>query len=316
MTDFVSFILQTVVALVVILFLWFITIWIMESDKIFVNSKYNQDKKLKVHVLNGYVSASTFDTKSYNTMYQEHPRFLPIKRSVNRRGGAQFTYYFWMYVDNPVYLLPRTREDPEYTLFIKGDHKSYPYSKVDEVDSTTTNFTDKYVMCPQVSYGRETNDLEITFNSTRQLKHKIKLESKEDADSAMRHNLTSLQPKKWMLYTIIFNDNMPLNEFENGLLVRIFVNDILYQTEKLSGVSIIQNNGDFTLFPDYNKQPSIEKAGLKLSDLTYCNYAMGENEVVSLFRSGPTLSEHMDSTSFVEEVLDLSSYNKLDIYNS
>lgn len=310
MAQILSLVLQIGVALVVVLFIFFTTIWVMDSDQVFINSKFNQAKKLKVHILNGYVSAFEYNRRQFNTVYQEHPMFLPIRRSVNRMGGAQFTYYFWVYVER-TYALTSQKSGTfrKYSLFVKGDPKRYT---IQSIGAEKVN-EERYVVCPEVTFGDEENDMHIFFNTTKKLREKVSIKSDAAEDSVMRHNVTSLQPKKWVMYTVVFNDNMPLNDFENGLIVKCYVNDILYLTEKLPNVSVKQNNGDFCLLPD--GAPHAD-AGLKISDLTYCNYALHDAEVANTFRKGPNLNMHVDAKSYTEEVLDLSAYNKLDIYNT
>ena len=124
-----------------------------------------------------------------------------------------------------------------------------------------------------------------------------------------RKNLLSLFSQKWFLVTIVFEDNIPINDFENGLSVKFYINDQLYASATYPDM-LKQNDGDFYLFPD----GALNK--IMISNLYYLNYAIGPKEISSYYMKGPSpKSVSTVSSSFVMPMI-LNDRNRLDIYNA
>lgn len=322
--NILDFISQAAIGLVIVLIVYSISVWIMRTDRLIINSKFYQNVPIRVKVLNGYIEANGYNQKTYNTVYPENPTYLPIRRSVNRMGGAQFTYQFWMYADNPFKLLPAQQDNSEpIVLFLKGDSRKYNFIEqrcVTGADCTGTGtpIFERTAICPSVMIGTNpvnprTHDLIIRFNSTHKLHQEVIIRSKRHDDNTMRHNLTSLQPGRWMLYTITFMDNLPISDFENGLVVKTYINDTVYQIDKFPNISVRQNDGDFHVLPTGAPNAT---AGLRLADLAYHNYALRDADIAHIYKRGAPTSPHVEGNSTTEEVADMSAYNKLDIYNA
>lgn len=317
--------LQIVAGIVIVFFVYIMAVWVMRSDKLIINSKYFQHHPIKVKIIDGFIDAKIYNKKTYNTVYTQNSRYLPIRKSVNRMGGAQFTYQFWLFVDRPYGLLPRRTSIPDglqanenYILFCKGDVRKYDFKQNTYVGTgrTTEDIkNDRIVMAPMVLFGDKENDLIVRFNSTQMIHHDVLIESKENSDTTKRHNLTSMQSGRWVLYTITFMDNIPLSDFENGLVVKTYINDTLYNVDKFPHVSIRQNDGDFHILPQ-GTPPNTDAAGLRVSDLSYHNYAIMDSEIVRTYKKGPNLDPHYENNEKNEGVLVASAYNKLDIYNT
>lgn len=316
--SFLQLALQVGLGFVVTVLIYIITLWFMQNDRLVFDARRTVNTPIRVKVIDGYVEAQAFNKKRFNTVYVNNSTYLPIRRSVNRYGGAQFTYQFWLYVERP-HALPAN-----FPLFLKGDNTEYAYTKSEVAGIVTTQFGDavtsstssgtqrmRPVVCPMVMLGSGINDLVVRFNSTQRLDHDVVIASQENPDDTQRHNITSLQPGRWMLYTISFVDNIPLSDFENGVLVRTYINDVLYQVNKLPNVALRQNDGDLHVLPE---PPAGNVGAFRISNLIYYNYAVTDTDVIRTFRSGPNLREHQAS-KVDSNVLDASAYNKLDIYN-
>ena len=138
----------------------------------------------------------------------------------------------------------------------------------------------------------------------------MKVERLTSNDSAYRNNLMSTLDNTWHMITISFEDNIPINDFENGIQVRFWINDVLYKTSRFAS-ALKQNQGDLHLFPN-----STPIQNVKISNLKYFNYVLGESEIRSMSLAGASTSasaSYMSSSSSKPPVL--SDYNKLDIYN-
>jgi hypothetical protein len=331
-----AFILQAVIAIVIVLFVLILARWAMNNDIQTLGNKYDEQAKTKVAIINGQVS-NTQPARSYNTRYTSAGRgtFLPIKPSINRKGGAQFTYSFWLNLEDPAALLQwmskkRTSmittdvaASGTYTLFLHGDRMYHEY-----VRDTATTYG-RIAVCPAV-YLNENMDLIIEFNTSKQLKERVTIESKHDYNTLKRHNLTSLQPNKWTMYTIMISDNMPASDFEDGIQVRTYVNETFYNVYKSPNATLMTNQGLFWVFPDQPTQnesgslktlsfgsqqlEALASSALRMSDLTYYNYVLSDADIAKRVKNGPNLNLHIDETKN-NDILSASAYNKLDIYN-
>lgn len=316
MAQFLSIFLQIIVGIFVVYVLYVIALWTMASDKLVTTTKYNQNIKKKTRVLTGWIEATSFYSRIYNTVQSSHPQYVDITRSVNRKGGTQFSYSFWMFITKPEHLFDgkgvACPNNPggcgqEYYLFVKGDSTRYTY----QIDGKDT-VKDLAVMCPAICLGDfQHKNLAVKFNTIGKLNETVKLEGVPSIDSTIRHNISSLTPRKWVLYTFVFMDNVPLNDFENGIVVKSYVNDVLYRMDRHRS-SIRENHGEIGVLPDGPPGPG---TGLKLSDLTYYNYALSDVDVIKVYEKGVSTNMHSEAKNEFGQTLELSSFNKLDIYN-
>jgi hypothetical protein len=111
------------------------------------------------------------------------------------------------------------------------------------------------------------------------------------------------------LITIVFEDNIPINDFENGLSVKFYINEQLYNSATYPTM-LKQNNGDLYLFPEGSLNKTM------FSIMQYFNYALGTKEIQASYRQGPSSrSTSSVTTSFISPMM-LSDKNHLDIYNA
>ena len=111
--------------------------------------------------------------------------------------------------------------------------------------------------------------------------------------------------------TIVFEDNIPINDFENGILVRVYLNDTLYQIEKIAS-TLRQNRGDLELFPD----GAIHNC--KIANMKYYNYALSDAEIKNDTSSRPDIEKTASSTTKKNDQhqsFDTVAKNHLDVYN-
>jgi hypothetical protein len=291
-----------------VLAMWGLTRWANSDAKKRLRG-YTGSRASRTRVLDGVVNAEAYNKKTYNTTGDGAVSFLPMFRSVNRQGGAQFSYSTWVYVDRPL--------TNACVLFLRGDNRPYPFQRVvvDEPGAAAdfqgaASLSDRTVVCPLVEL-RTDGGLNIAFNSTTDMLHRVELSASPSKDSAVRANLPSITPQRWVLVTVVFQDNMPLADFENGLNVRVYINDFMYKESRFPRTALVQNSGSFHLLPD--GPPS--GTGLRLSDLSYHNYALTDAQIGKLYKKGPSLHEHRVQGKKPEDVLLSSAFNATDLYN-
>jgi hypothetical protein len=163
-----------------------------------------------------------------------------------------------------------------------------------------------------LSFGANPLDFVVSFNTLNSIREQLSVSNIRSDDSTYRKNLLSLYGNTWVCITIVFEDNMPINDFENGVVVKFYVNDILYVSGKYSS-ALKQNNGDVVFFPDSVGIPS-----LKMSNFAYFNYALSDTEIKAIVRAGPNVKPAVSTKNAAATTLPyhVSEYNKLDLANT
>ena len=268
-----SNLIQILAGIVLTYVIYIVSLYTIRADKLATEQLKSVVGKQEVQIIRGVLSASDVaegsKDNSWNTTIPFMKNYLPIAPSVNTRGGAQFSYAFWMYVGNPNDAVNRV-------LFLKGDKKKYRYSRQPYLSGEPQNkqiVRDHAIFCPMFKFGSEPMEFDIRFNTHHDIQESMKIRRVQDEDSLKRHNLSGLFPKTWFHVTIVFEDNVPVDDFERGLLVRCYLNNTMYQMERYS-TTLKQNRGNFYLFPE-----SEAINGLQISRLSYFNYALTEEEI-------------------------------------
>ncbi len=335
--------LQIVAGLAVILCIYMLSLWIIQGDQLVTDVNSLRQPKLQVKIMDGYGSGLAVSDRNWSTVNQASANFLSLKRSFNRRGGAQYAYSFWMQLSDtsPANIANRT-------IVMRGDKNVYAWVAQSSPDplfntiSGTTSFKDVMVKSPRIRFGPtfdsfvvELNTISnpnVQINITPEAEHTFdgeRVTKSQAGDPSMRHNALSLTKGKWAMYTFTFEDQVAISDFENGIMVRFYLNDTLYHTERLPG-AMRQNYGDLFLLPTiarattstdvYNQVAATIPAGPfqgNIGNLSYFNYSLSIADVGELFRNGPPRYPARDMISGVgSDPLYLSEYNRLDVYNT
>lgn len=221
------------------------------------------------YLISGMKDATEALTINQNT---GDKKSIPILRSINQYGGVEFTYSFWIYVNNINY-----NETIDYKhVFNKG---SSPNS-IGEGGSGLFGPNN----CPGVYlYNGKKNLSDNLIEKFPVLGMLVRLN--------VFHNNESV---KKSYYDDIYVDAIPIKKWVGVIIkvtsqniVDIYINGSLTKRHKLS--NIIKQNYD-NLYVNYNGGFSGN-----LSDLKYYNYAVGTLEIESLTSNGPNLKIKKDS---------------------
>ena len=274
-----------------------------------------------VTIIDGYTGPSVLRDIQFNTVNPYSKNYVRINRSVNKAGGASFTYQFWMRVDEANDELFKDK-----IIFLKGDSRKFNliYYKLNgdmyQQNSTKQLPPDYYVCCPMIKFGASYRDLKVYFNTNNDALTVINISMNASDESTSRKNLLSMLPMRWMLFTFVFEDNYSFTaSAEDGIRFTMYVNDVAYWMESasrspaLKNNSIKQNDGDLIMTPDIGYTAEFFKIG----NFKYYNYAVGINDVINVFNAGPpTYSMTVKSNSVTSSAPTfIHSVNKLDIYN-
>lgn len=302
-------ILQIVVGLLVLYIIYIVSLVALRSDKLGMDTALDMNKKQMVTILEGYAESSQISGLRgiFNTAVETAYDYVPIRPSVNLKGGAQFTYSLWMYAGGEDYV---GSGYPGKTIFIKGDSTMYNFKVYQPANSAVaTPKRDVVSYCPMLVFGANRMEFTIRFNTLHNMDERFEIKRLATANSVMRHNVMSLFEKKWVMLTMSFEDNMPINDFENGILIKFYVNDVLYQTGRFKS-ALKQNSGNLYTFPNGTV------TDCRISNFNYFNYAVTPDEVRRLAERGPSDKPLRSVTQSFLSPSWLSDYNRLDIYNT
>ena len=291
--------LQVVIALLVVYILGVFAMKIMTKEDIIMDPT----KLTITPIFTGWIETNGFINKQFNTFNRFAKNFRNLPHSMNRYGGAQFSYSLWIKLNNT-----SAENVADKILFLHGDPKMYKYRVYTNEGSKT--LTDYITKCPLVKFGNSVDDIKVQFNTTNDISATSTISRIPNADETVRHNIVSLIPGKWAFFTFVFEDDKRYNEFEDGVIFRFYINDILYHTERYKG-AIRLNKGHLHILPTGSIKDGY------LADLTYYNYALNINEIRTLYAKGHnnTRYNELENDASFNEPMYLSQYNKLEINN-
>lgn len=309
-------IIQVAVGVGVITLVYMLAMWIMQRDEILDHEvAYMRPNKLGVDIIRGYGDLARISDKQWSTMNQAATNFLPIIKSYNRRGGLQFSYTFWIKVSTQ----QGGAKVADQSILLQGDRRLFRWRKITDGDTdmgiaTKTEDAGPAVLvkCPHIRFGRAFDELVVEFNTLQDPDASFTITSDPAPGPGARRNALSTIQGRWAMLTFAFEDNVGISDFEDGIMVRFYLNEDLYYTHRQKG-AFRRNQGNLFLAPGFDQSAQ----GVLIGDIKYFNYAMPPNDVTELYRRGPPkrmmeeLQQSGESTP-----LALSEYNKLDVYNS
>lgn len=284
-------------------------------------------------ILNGVLDSVDSNMRSFATSIAAagtSRSYMHLPRSINRIGGAQFTYSFWMYLNSqdlhsgyekrPYHAKQLTSSEganctsnvtdisKDYTLFLKGDATPYVYKRNGDVSNTVGRWT----VCPQVILRDDGPDLKLVvrLNTLLRVDHEVVVHTNHSTKYHENEALLTLMEGRWTMISVVVLDDIPIDGFERGTLVKVYLNDTLYAQESIKG-SIIDNDGDFSFFPD---GPLAGKATVKLTSMSHYNYALSDQDIQKRYiarfetKKGADLDLRTDHASF-------RAQNRTDEYN-
>lgn len=298
--------MQTSLALFIVYATYWMSLWVLKRDKLVLDTKYNTISNTRTLIVDGYTDAFSLQNTVIDTLNPSSVSYANLPRSVNRMGGAQFTYQFW-------FLLTNTDKENvgSKDILVRGDIMPYRTVTVNNATNETTTYEGMIIKCPRIRFNGSFDDIAVEVNTLEDpIPPPMLIKNRNsDSDATSRRNILKLTKDKWVLYTFIFQDSVQVNDFENGVAMTFYVNDLLYQTTTMRS-ALKQNNGNLYLFPS----GAID--GCKVGNLAYYNYALSLSEIAKIYNNGPPKVASAKKSGPVASPLFLTEYNKLDIYNT
>ena len=283
--------LQLLMAFIVLLILYITTLVIMRIDSLVTEPSFKVKQREEAIVVDKQTTASSIAKTKFNTIFPFNKDFLKIPNSVNGTTGAQFTYQFWMKVNNT-----NERSFENLVILLKGDNRKYganfydPSSKpLPKLIPYLKQEPDYFIKCPLIKFTDSYKNLQVELNTTKYPNVKIPINLNGIDPLQNRKNLLTLLPLEWFLFTFVFEENYSIKDgIENGIRFTFYLNDIPVVLASgstdimLFDNSLKLNEGDLYLFPNYSSDDNL----LTLAGLKYFNYAKTDNDVKSDFGRG------------------------------
>jgi hypothetical protein len=280
-------IVQVVIALLLVLAMFVLGFSIYNMELVRSIQNANKQKK-SVMVFSGVKDLYGSKDSFFDTSNASMGNYREIPVSVNQRGGAEFTYNFWVWKDNAlgatadytdtksgVQVVDSGLTTKDYILFMKGSKTATNFKNICKVDTNTTATAeykkDVLVKCPLVKFEEGLDVLTVEFN-TVQAPDAVQ-ESAEDmcsnqtlSWSQMKGHKLSIKGfhdeaynQKWTMVTVVIQDTFPTDPLpgRNKVRCRIYVNGVLtldhYTDTSIKnpvGYSVLkQNVGNLFIMP-------------------------------------------------------------------
>lgn len=315
--------LQIVIAVVVAVALFFVAFSVYNAEIMKALSEAGNVRK-RTDIFKGIKDLTASNNESYNTLDPTHPSYKDLKGSVNQKGGAEYTYNFWMHVQydsrNPTQSTGNFKTDggintgpKPYILFLRGNKKPFVYKNLCTKSSSVnpTLKTDVLVKNPMVKLENGGDVLSVEINtmakpdSVQQNARDTCNESSGDWEYMNKYRIALKNLKgreelnqKWFMVTIIVQDTYPNDPLplRNKVRVRIYQNGTLELDKYLdgslgdsSGASSVMkvNSGNFYVAPTIRDVTETNPGfNVKLADMSYFNYVLDPSDIKALFSGG------------------------------
>lgn len=316
-----SIAIQIVLAIVVIIILYIITLVVLNVDTIVLASNSKVKPREMTKIIDGQAGIVALSGKSYNTGVVQAGNFKKIGRSINTAGGAQFTYQFWMKIDdaNDTYFADQV-------ILLKGDKRKFNLGFYSQNPSTetyrrVTEMKNQYaIACPMISFLDTYRSFKVRLNTHKHPLVDIDIKMNQNPGSISNQNLLSLLAlNNWYLFTFVFQDSFSIPQAaEDGIRFIMYVNETPYVEHnsgtmpELKGNTLKQNEGDLNLFPTNTNSNNFASFG----NIAYYNYALTANEVLKVFEKGYPTHSSVPEGNKSDQPPYITAFNKIDIYNA
>jgi len=294
-----SNIMQIFLGICFVLFLLFLAYMIYNYESI-VNFTNTMSSRKAITVFDGIMnfeeSEYTFDTFNKNKS-----SYRDLTPSVNQNGGAEYSYNFWIYMDKNKLNSLSSNED--IILLLRGNKTKVPY-----INNTNCELVNNgsYILVknPLIRMKSDGSAIIIEYNT---LSHpdayrnhgKSMINCVGGTWNERNKGLLGIYnmenytyDKKWFMVSIVLKEINPENDilYKNKTSCNIYINGI-NALDRIVESSYAPNTSGFgssamrhNRAPLYvNPKGSKTIEGLQMANLSYFNYALETDEILSLF---------------------------------
>jgi len=314
-------IIQVIISLIILLLMGYIgyNIYLIELQNMF---KGENDLRKEVNILNGTYDFSNNESK-FNTIDKTVINFKDIRPSTKQDGGAEYSYNFWIYIDQEKLRNIRHSEDKDIILFLKGEKNLYYNNKTNYNCGNIKTSQNPVIITknPLVRLSGDGSRIVIEYNNiytSDSFQNDSKYNDSEDACKNVVMNDWNNRNKnmlgiyniefnnKWFMVTIVMKEVSDRDNVlsQNRASCKMYINSVKLLDRKVEtryinikhSATLKNNSSPFYINPllsenvvKPNKNPYnrvTEENALKMSDIKYFNYAINEEMITSLYNKG------------------------------
>lgn len=315
---------QIIISLITLLLMGYFAynIYVIELEKML---KSTPGTKKEVVVFNGILDFKNGEY-TYDTYDKSVDNYLPIEASINQRGGAEYSYNFWVYTNKDSGFSSGGKDIP---LFLKGEKKLY-YSKQNYncankyADTNAGKHYNVMIKNPLVKMSSDGSAIVIEYNNINNVESYQQRVGYNNCETKTSTNFREKNSnligvynldfdKKWYMVSIIMKEVADSGNIlmSNKASCKMYINGINVMDKKVEtrymdniyAATFRNNKSPLYINPDFTNNTKnvfgrvANADNLKLADLKYYNYAIGEKEISQLYSSGFTKSIAVQPTS-------------------
>lgn len=229
--------------------------------------------KLSIDLVKGVCEFG--NSNKLNTSNKFKSNFIDLPAAINRTGGIEFSYSFWVKLGN----LKRDN-----VIFVKGTNPTtggltHKFSKITDETGKETSANKHLIRCPMVKMSNE--HMTVSFNTSRKVDNEVKFEI--DKNKLM---LSSEDNPRWFMLSVCFREGDFTTDYglkTKGVILNMYLNEQHVKTHFVENDSLRLNTGDIYVFPD---PESATESTSKAGNFVYHNFALGHEDVQRLWASG------------------------------
>lgn len=237
---------QIIIALVIVVVLFVVAFYIYNTEYIKALQNATEPRRT-IEIFKGIKDLGINNNEKYETQDTTSPTYRDIRMSVNQKGGAEFSYNFWVYKDQTK-LNEAIAEDTlskitdtglrtdDIVLILKGQKNTYTYKNMCNKEKT-----DLLIKCPVIKLQQKAKVLTVEVNTitgpdgVHESARNTCRDLSQDWKTRNSH-LVALDglnginfDKKWFMVTVIVQDVTPYDPlpFRNRVRIAIYINGVM-----------------------------------------------------------------------------------------
>ena len=322
--------MQVIISLIILLLMGYVgyNIFLIELQNMF---KGQSDIRKEISILSGTYDLSNSEVK-YNTIDKTQSNFKDINASINQEGGAEYSYNYWLFIDQ-VELKKIDNGEKDIILFLKGEKILY-YNNKFNYNCSNTNSTNNPVIItknPLVRLSGDGKKIAVEYNNIYNTESyqqgsmykNCNRVSSSDAWTEKNKNMLGIYDiefnSKWFMVTIVMKEVSDSNNVLsiNRASCKMYINGVKLLDKKVEtkydskiySATFKNNSSPFYINPliDGKTTPYGKVtvgSVLKIADIKYYNYSINDDMISSLYNKG-----------FNNNVADTTPSNKLAKYS-
>jgi len=299
-----NIIYQIILSIFLVLILAFIGYSIYNKEYYNALTINKNNVKSEITILDGYIDFKSQANITYNTQDPTIPSYINISPSINQKGGAEYCYNFWLYIDKT-----GLTDISDKVLLFKG---SKVLTKYNYLQSGNCKAKDDYILVknPLIRLSDNGSSLIIEYNTLTNIDaingdgstigdNDICTSSKNNNNMLGVYDLDDATfNKKFFMVTLIIQEVTPNDDIlsKNITNCKLYLNSTLVLDRNTNspynsslGTTVMKTNkGKLYVAPTniFNNDATLDTNKILLSDLKYFNYAIDINKIEKLYNNG------------------------------